>query len=122
MQKIAYTALESISLPGSVQRLDYIEKRVLGKRVFDLGARDETALDSKKEKGNWLHARLCAAAAEVVGIDNSDLVPPEGLTTAPNGRIIKADIFDLSPVVREFGTPQVIIVGELIEHLPDTLQ
>lgn len=122
MQKLAYTALESIGLPRPVQRLDYIAERVRGKRVFDLGALDETALDAKKEKGTWLHARLCAAAAEVVGIDNSDLVPPEGLTTAPNGRIIKADIFDLSPVVREFGTPQVIIVGELIEHLPDTLQ
>jgi hypothetical protein len=121
MQKLAYTALESISLPRSVQRLDYIAQRVLGKRVLDLGALDETALDAKKEKGTWLHARLCAAAAGVVGIDNSDLVPPEGLATAANGRIIKADIFDLSPVVCEFGTPQVIIAGELIEHLPDTL-
>jgi hypothetical protein len=121
MQKLAYTALESISLPRTVQRLEYIEKRVQGKKVFDLGALDETAIDSKKEKGSWLHARLCAAATEVVGIDNSELVPPAGLTTAGNGRIIKADIFDLMPVVQEFGAPQVIVAGELIEHLTDTL-
>lgn len=121
MQKLEYSALESITLPGAVQRLEYIEKRVRGKKVFDLGALDETAIDSKKDRGNWLHARLCAAATEVVGIDNSERVPPVGLTTAANGRIIKADIFDLTPVVQEFGVPQVIVAGELIEHLADTL-
>jgi hypothetical protein len=121
MQKLVYSALESISLPGTVQRLEYIEKKVKGKKVFDLGALDETAIDSKKDRGNWLHARLCAAATEVIGIDNSELVPPTGLTTAANGRIIKADIFDLVPVVQEFGVPQVIVAGELIEHLTDTL-
>jgi hypothetical protein len=121
MQKLVYSALESISLPGAVQRLDYIEQRVQGKKVFDLGALDETAVDSKRDKGKWLHARLCATATEVIGIDNSELLPPAGLTTATNGRIIRADIFDLMPVVQEFGVPQAIVAGELIEHLPDTL-
>ena len=121
MQKISYTALEHISVPRPLDRLQCIEARVHGKLVFDLGALDETDLESKKDNGKWLHARLCAVAGQVVGIDNSPLVPSDGMETAGNGRIINADIFNLSPVIQEYGRPDVIVAGELIEHLPNTL-
>jgi hypothetical protein len=102
--------------------LECIERLVDGKVVFDLGALDETAIDAKQDSGDWLHARLCGRAASVVGIDNSPRVPPEGLVTQANGRIINADIFDLSPIIRQHGKPDVIVAGELIEHLPNTLE
>jgi hypothetical protein len=121
MQTLAYTALERVRIARPCDRLQLIESHAHGRLVFDLGALDETAYASKQDNDRWLHARLCAVASQVVGIDNSALVPPEGLETAPNGRIINADIFALSDVVASHGTPDLIVAGELIEHLPDTL-
>lgn len=122
MRALGYTALEKIGVSRPADRLDRIVSRVGGRTIFDLGALDETAYLSKQDNGRWLHARLCAAAAEVVGIDTSSLVPAEGLETAPNGRIINADIFALSGVVDRYGKPDVIVAGELIEHLPNTFE
>lgn len=122
MQELSYSALESLRVPRPVDRLAYIAQLVERKTVFDLGALDETAVDAKKDTGHWLHARLCERAARVIGIDNSALVPAEGLSTRANGQIINADIFDLSPTIQIHGKPDVIVAGELIEHLPDTLQ
>lgn len=121
MQALNYTALELVSVPRPRDRLEQIEALAQDKRVFDLGALDETAYASKQDNGRWLHARLCAVARDVLGIDNSALVPPEGLQTRPNGRIVNADIFALSSSVELYGRPDLIVAGELIEHLPDTL-
>ncbi|RYZ85983.1 MAG: hypothetical protein EOP06_15370 [Proteobacteria bacterium] len=121
MQKLAYTALERIHLHRPVDRVMQMTELVKGKGIFDLGALDETVLERKRDHGRWLHARLCSSASEVVGIDNSALLPESGIVTAANGRIIHANIFDLSPVVAAFGKPEILVAGELIEHLPDTL-
>ncbi len=94
---------------------------VRGKAVLDLGALDETALDAKHGKDTWLHARLSREASGVIGIDNSSRLPTEGIVTGANARIIHADIFDLAPVIERYGRPEVIVAGELVEHLPDTL-
>lgn len=121
MQKLEYTALERIHLLRPVDRVTHMAALVKEKRIFDLGALDETALESKRDNGRWLHARLCCSARDVVGIDNSSLLPEGGMITADNGRIIRANIFDLSPVVAALGKPDMLVAGELIEHLPDTL-
>lgn len=115
-----YTALENVSVPRPVDRLDFICSLAEGKSVFDLGALDETALDAKLESDSWLHARLCASARSIIGIDNSPKLPPEGMPTFNGGSIIHADIFNLEPVVERHGTPDVIVAGEIIEHLPNT--
>ncbi|MGJ4727975.1 methyltransferase domain-containing protein [Luteimonas sp. SDU101] len=120
LETLRYTALEKVTLPRPVDRLEFIADKVQGKAVFDLGALDETALDAKRQDGSWLHARLCARARSVVGIDNSLRLPAGGMDTHNGGRIIHADIFDLGPVVERHGKPDVIVAGELIEHLPDT--
>ena len=120
MQQLQYSALERIKLSRPVDRLTYLERCADGKLIFDLGALDETAYQAKQTTHNWLHARLCRTARSVVGIDNSVLVPDEGLTTAPNGIIVRENIFDLEPAVAKYGAPGLIVAGELIEHLPDT--
>lgn len=120
LQALRYTALEAVHVPSPVDRLDMMSELVRGKRVFDLGALDETAIDAKRGEDNWLHARLCREATWVVGMDNSKCLPAEGMETAANGRIIHADIFDLASEVERHGRPDVIVAGELIEHLPDT--
>lgn len=120
LQTLLYSAPEKIVVPRPVDRLDFLSKMVRHKRVFDLGALDETALDAKADSNSWLHARLCASASSVVGIDNSDRLPPEGLATPNGGHIIHADIFNLAPVIERHGRPDIIVAGEIIEHLPDT--
>lgn len=120
MKKIHYSALEPIHPSRPVDRISYISNLTKTKKVYDLGALDETALE-KKNNERWLHAMICQSAREVIGIDNSNLLPKEGLITAENGRIIHANIFDLSPVIQLYGKPEIIIAGELIEHLPNTL-
>lgn len=119
---LAYSALEKIVVPRPCDRLKLLEVHARGRRVLDLGALDETAYRSKHGTAQWLHARLCDVASDVTGIDNSELVPDGGIDTAVNGRIIRADIFDLDPIIDRFGKPDLIVAGELIEHLPDTLE
>lgn len=121
LQALEYTALERVRVPRPVDRLDFIQAHAAGRRVLDLGALDETAFDAKQDNAQWLHGRLCASAASVLGVDNSARIPPGGLDTIGGGRIIQADIFDLAPVVAGFGKPDLVVAGELIEHLPDTL-
>lgn len=120
LPRLAYSALEPVKVPRPVDRLEFFERQVLGELVFDLGALDETAIDSKRGTGQWLHERLCSTAAKVVGIDNSTAVPEGGMPTHARGCIIRGDIFDLAPVIEQYGVPDTIVAGELIEHLPDT--
>lgn len=120
MQNLQYSALERIRVTRPTDRLAYLERCAEGKLVFDLGALDETAYQAKQTTRHWLHARLCRTANSVVGIDNSSLVPDEGLATASNGRIVRENIFDLQPIIDKYGIPDLIVAGELIEHLPDT--
>lgn len=121
MQQLNYTALESVRIGRPVDRLSFLEAYVKGKRIFDLGALDETAYTKKRNSSHWLHARLAKSADQVIGIDNSPLVPPAGLMTGDNSQIINANIFDLAPTVEQYGVPEAIIAGELIEHIDDAL-
>lgn len=120
LETLNYSALERIRVVRPVDRLEFISAQVHAKRVFDLGALDETAIDAKRGTDNWLHARLCETASSVIGIDNSRLLPVEGLNTVNGGLIIHADIFDLGSVVERYGKPDIVVAGELIEHLSDT--
>ena len=118
---LEYSALEKILVPKPVDRIDYIVAKVQGKHVLDLGALDETAYQLKANTRNWLHKEMATVAVKLTGIDNSTLVPAEGLHLFPNSRIFLGDITKLTPVLARHGSPEVIVAGELIEHLPDTL-
>ncbi|MGN7726616.1 methyltransferase domain-containing protein [Luteimonas sp. 22616] len=121
MQTLDYSALEKLAVLPPVDRVEYVVGKVRGMRVMDLGALDETAYKAKSNTRNWLHKEMAAVAAQVVGIDNSSLVPAEGLNLSENSRIFLGDIYELGAVLEAHGNPDVIVAGELIEHLPDTL-
>lgn len=120
-QALDYSALEKLVVPAPVDRIEYVVEKVRGLRVLDLGALDETAYKIKANTRNWLHKEMAAVAAQVVGIDNSALVPGEGLKLFKNSGIYLGDIYELGPVLAAHGEPEVVVAGELIEHLPDTL-
>jgi hypothetical protein len=91
--------------------------------VLDLGSMDETAWAAKRGRGTWLHEEIASSALAVDGIDNSELVPTEGLRTGPNSAIRRGDITDPALLVAALAhAPEVVVIGELIEHLENPLQ
>lgn len=86
--------------------------------MLDIGALDETAYKVKRHDGSWLHLALAGVAQEVIGIDNSALIPADGLETSRNSRILRMGVESLDQVPGR-DSYDVIVAGELIEHLPN---
>jgi 2-polyprenyl-3-methyl-5-hydroxy-6-metoxy-1,4-benzoquinol methylase len=89
--------------------------------VLDIGCLDETAL-VKRDTEHWLHGRIAGAAKQVIGIDNSSILPPEGLETGPTARIHKGNGIDPDAALIGNTTIDVIVAGEFIEHLETPLE
>lgn len=121
MQSLQYNPLEYIRIPRPVGRIAFVVDMVRHKTVLDLGALDETAYADKAETRFWLHREICAAALKVYGVDNSDLIPEGGLTPFPKSVIFKEDVYRLERVLHKIGDVDIIVAGELIEHLPNPL-
>lgn len=122
-QRLRYTPLERIPVSRPVDRIKYITGVCAGRCVLDLGAMDETAWQRKRDGGTWLHEKIARQALRVDGVDNSELIPPEGLVTAANAVIRRGDIADLEKCVSALDEPpDVVVAGELIEHLENPLQ
>lgn len=121
--ELAYEPLEPLFVPAPVQRIAYIVEQCARRRVLDLGCYDETAL-SKRGTGHWLHERIAAVATSVLGVDNSPQIPPEGVATGLRSRIIRADVQDFGAIRAALAPADidVIVAGELIEHLPNALE
>jgi len=126
----AYTPLERLHVPRPVDRILTIKGICSGKKILDLGAMDETAYTAKQGQGTWLHEEIAAVAAEVVGIDSSPILQATGLQTRPNAIIYPGEIMALGEWLKnglDTGlsqknfTPDVVVAGELIEHLHNPL-
>jgi hypothetical protein len=116
VRPLSYQPLERLQLPRPVNRSAFIIEHCRGRRVLDLGCYDETAL-VKRDVGEWLHDKIANVATSVVGVDNSDGLPLEGIRTGPSSRIIKGDVTALDAVLPGDAQPEVIVAGELLEHL-----
>ena len=121
--QLNYTPLERLNVARPVDRIEFIARACEGFRVLDLGAMDETAWAAKRGRGTWLHEEIASLALSVDGIDNSASVPAEGLPTGPNSTIRRGDITDPDLLVAALAySPDVVVIGELIEHLENPLQ
>jgi trans-aconitate methyltransferase len=119
MKSLRYVPLERLDVRRPVRRSRYIAEHCRDKVVLDLGCRDETAL-MKCDTPHWLHGEIAKAATRVIGVDNSKDVPAEGLVSAPNAKILRGDVNCLQEVVHDTDI-QVLVAGELLEHLPEPL-
>ncbi len=120
---LRYTPLERLAVRRPVDRIAFIARACAQCRVLDLGAMDETAWAAKRGRGTWLHEEIGHRALRVDGIDNSTLVPAEGLRTGSNATIQRGDICDPRRLVAALEhSPDVVVAGELIEHLENPLQ
>jgi hypothetical protein len=121
--ELSYEPLERLRVPRPVDRIAFVASACRDRVVLDLGAMDETAIHAKRGRGTWLHEAIASTARQVVGLDNSDDVPEGGLDTGPNARIERGDIHDVGAwLERRAFAPDVVVAGELIEHLPNPLE
>lgn len=117
---LRYEPMERLSVSRPVNRIAYLKALCRGRSVLDLGALDETAFGVKKGRGTWLHEELATSARQVIGLDNSSKVPVNGLRTAPNAEIIHGQLESIAAILADRGfVPDVVVAGELIEHLQD---
>ena len=119
-QPLQYTPFEPLGSRRPVQKFPFVTGICRDRSVLDLGAYDETAVDFKKDTGDWLHGAIAAVARQVVGVDNSPRLPADGLRTSERSIIVGGDIMKLGAVELD-ERPDVIVAGELIEHLPDAV-
>jgi 2-polyprenyl-3-methyl-5-hydroxy-6-metoxy-1,4-benzoquinol methylase len=115
---LKFTPLEKIKIQKPVDRLSYVSKLCKGKKVLDIGCYDETAIKLKERSGYWLHSRIAQKAKKVIGIDSSNLIKSE-IKTGQRSKIIRKDLYDLDASFARDNKIDVIVAGELIEHLPD---
>jgi trans-aconitate methyltransferase len=118
VRPLSYQPLERLPLPRPVNRSAFLVEQCRGRRVLDLGCYDETAL-VKRDVGEWLHGRIADVATSTLGVDNSAGLPAEGIATGPTSRIIRGDVTALASVLPPDADPEVIVAGELLEHLED---
>lgn len=121
MIALNYTPTEKLSIQKPVERVKYITNICINKNVLDLGCFDETAL-IKEDSVNYLFQQISNVSKLHIGVDNSKLLPAEGITYSENVKILRGDIYDLNKLGLENYGFDVIIAGELIEHLPNTLE
>ena len=118
---LTYETLEKLKIRRPVDRIGFIANLCRDKRVLDVGCFDETAL-IKRDTEHWLHGRISALARDVIGIDNSEQIPPEGLATGGNAIIFRGDgVNPASDHLRDRDI-DLVVAGEFIEHIESPLQ
>ena len=99
------------------QRVDYLKDRCRGKSVLHLGCADWPYTNQRLEMGGLLHLELAGIASELWGFDfdepGIEILRKRGV---PN--LYRADLEHLE-AVEVNRTFEVILAGEVIEHLPN---
>jgi len=102
-------------------RREYLVAKCRGKRVLHLGCVDFATSDGWearfRQQGLWLHDALAAVAREIIGIDNAKAAVDElrsryGRQDIHFGDAEHLDALDFEPF-------ELIVAGEVIEHLPN---
>lgn len=117
---LKYKTLENLPVQRPVDRMDFIAGSCADKAVLVIGCFDETAL-VERETHHWLHGRMAASAKLVVGVDNSNKIPAEGLHTSANATIYRGDGLHVDEALAGRNHYDVV-AGEFIEHIENPLQ
>ncbi|MBP7087935.1 MAG: hypothetical protein KBB01_01410 [Candidatus Omnitrophica bacterium] len=115
-----YQVFEKLKVKQPVSRIDYITQKAKNKKVLDLGSYDETALFKNGTKHS-LYTEISKVATSLLGVDNSTKILGPEIIINPKSRIIKGDVQEISKELFENIDFDIIIAGELIEHLPNVL-
>ena len=108
---------ERLRMPLVEDRAEFLEALCPGRRVAHLGCADSPYTRELLGAGMLLHARL-VGVAEVTGFD-VDAEALELLRAAfPGQRFVEADVTSEIPA-EELGGYELVIAGEVLEHVPD---
>lgn len=121
MPELKYTPTEKLTVTRPVNRIGYLKNACINKKVLDLGCYDETAL-VKENSENYLFNEISKVSALHIGVDNSKLLPAEGIIINDFVKILFGDIYKLDELGLNNADIDIIIAGELIEHLPNTVE
>ncbi len=116
LNELDYKPLAKMRLPKPQSRINLMKSICVGKSVLDIGCLDETAFNQKVRSGFWLHEELASVSKTIVGLDNSSILRSGPIDTGFS-QIRFQDIYELKRT--GFPDAQVIVMGELIEHLND---
>jgi len=117
---LKYETLEKLNIQRPTDRLEYIANYCTDKIILDIGCLDETAL-IKKDTQHWLHGRIARRAQHVVGIDNSEIIPPDGIKTSEKSIIYQGDGVKLDTLPEKI-IFDILVAGEFIEHIENPLE
>jgi SAM-dependent methyltransferase len=99
-----------------VDRLAFLGGLVTGRRVIHVGFADAGCTEMQQGAGTWLHARLAATAATLVGLD-LDKAGVENARAA-GYEAYAVDCRDTEAVrALDLAPAEVVVAGEVIEHL-----
>jgi Methyltransferase domain len=115
-----YKFSEKLNVQKPVDRIPYLVGLSRKRVVLDIGCYDETAL-FKQETGHWLHSELIKSARQVIGIDNSSKIPESRPEGGNDSIILKLSADDIDNNTLKKYDFDLIVAGELIEHLDNTL-
>lgn len=104
---------------GTADRLTLLSRLAAGRRVIDVGCTDHLdQIDRKIDDQTWLHGILAAKADRCLGIDVDSAAVAE-VVNRGWGNIICADIAaDVIPEIDQ-STWDLVVFGEIVEHLDD---
>ncbi len=99
-----------------VDRVTLLEDICRGRTVIHVGFADAGFRQRQQSQGRWLHARLRAVAADLVGLDTDEQGVAEAKAEGYN--VHQVDCTD-PEAVAALGVPpaEVVLAGEIIEHL-----
>jgi SAM-dependent methyltransferase len=95
-------------------RIDWILQRCRDRRVIDIGCVDHHV--GTHEAATWLHRAIAAVASFCVGVD----IEPEGVAAmqAAGYQAVLHDVCKGPGPVADLDSFDVVVAGEVIEHLP----
>lgn len=120
MRRSADAAVRPLRAERYVDRIEFVVDAASGRRVLDCGIVGETYADaaSRAERiVSSLHVRVAARAREAVGIDHADAVVRELQLRHPELRLRACDIEDVEAAVGRFAPFELVLLGDLVEHL-----
>lgn len=112
---------DQVRFAGYFRRRDWLLERCRDKRVLHLGCIGETVADVDRRRAFFLsdeslHMTISRVASEVVGIDRD--ASRLGLTREPGVPVLDGDVEFLDgTVLPDDFRPEVVVAGDLIEHL-----
>ncbi|MBM4776221.1 MAG: class I SAM-dependent methyltransferase [Archangiaceae bacterium] len=102
---------------GGSTRFEVLDRLVRGRSVLHVGFADHLELiKQKREQGRWLHDRLLRSCRQVAGVDiNVEAV--EFVRSLGISDVYAADLLGEVPQVLRQNSWDLILLGEVVEHL-----